>query len=443
MSINFAAEAGSAQLRQFTVISNNSLDVSLLGGVVELYIYQSCLDTTVRASATITDTGYRGGNGTTAAFEQDDLDLTAGEKVTIRVEDGYGNILSFLNQFHLRIQQLRNLDGNTSKNIFTIDMYSKESIDNELVDTRVNKRFDGFISDSISTLLSDFLKTEKNIFIDKTANRFNFLGNNEKPFYKIPWLATRSVPDVPNANGKLAGYFFYETADNERNSGGYHFKSIDRFFEQRPKYKLIYNNTPFLPTGYDKKIISYSINSSVNLDNVLRTGALTMPVLKTFNKFSKEYKEEKLFSDVERLDPKYMGGISPPQIAKDLDLWNKSTKIFTKFDPIGILPTGSNLETQLQDVEKKDWNPDEILRQSTARYNNLFNTRLNIVIPGDFSIFAGDILECDFPEISSKVSKIISNKKSGRYLVIDVAHNITKNHCYTSLNLVRESIYKS
>ena len=443
MSINFAAEAGAAQLRQFTVISNNNLDVSLLGGVVELYIYQSCLDTTVRASATITDTGFRNGSGNTSAFEQGDLDLTAGEKTLIRVEDGYGNIISFQDQYHLRIQQLRNLDGNTSKNIFTIDLYSKEIIDNELVSTRVNKRFDGFISDSISSILLDFLKTEKNLFIDKTSNTFNFLGNNEKPFYKIPWLAKRSVPDVPNANGKLAGYFFYETVDNGRGSGGYHFRSIDRFFERKPKYKLIYNNTPFLPIGYDKKIISYTINSSVNLDNALKTGALTAPVLKTFNKFSKEYKEDNTFNDVSRLDPKYMGGISPPQIAKDLDLWNKPTKIFTKFDPVGILPTGTNLDAQLNSIEKKDWNPDEIIRQATSRYNNLFNTRLNIVIPGDFSIFAGDILECDFPEVSSKVSKIISNKKSGRYLVIDVAHNITKSYCYTSLNLVRESTYKS
>lgn len=430
MVANIAAQAGAAQVREFTVFSNNNKSLNISGGFIDLMVFQSILDNTVRVSSIIADTGYRNKENSTAIFEQDDLDLTAGERVNLQLEDGYGKILSFKDDTHLRIQQVNDIDESTNKAILTIHLYSKEVIDNELVDTRLNKRYDGRISESVQQILKESLRTPKDVFIDQTINHFSFLGNTEKPFYKLAWLGPKSVPDLPNALGKLAGYFFFETPE------GYHFKSIDKLFTQTPKRKLVFTNTPFLPTGYTGKIVSYSISSSVNLDNTLKAGALTKPISKTFNPFNNTYNEEKNFSDTERLVPEFMGGIAPPQIATDLDLWNKATKINSRWRPIGVLPPNPDA------IEIEDWPIDDIVRQATARYNNLFNTRLNIVIPGDFSINAGDILTCDFPEISSRASKVISNKHSGNYLVVDIAHKITKENCYTSINLVRESIYK-
>lgn len=431
MLANIAAQAGSAQVREYTIFSNNNKDLNISGGFIDLILFQSILDNTVRISSTIADTGYRDNSNSTAAFEQDDLNLTAGEKVNIQLEDGYGKLLTFKNDTHLRVQQVSNIDANTNKSIFTLHLYSKECIDNELADTRLKKRYDGKISDSVISILKESLKTPKEIFVDESLNYYSFLGNTEKPFYKLAELSPKSVPNLPNAIGKLAGYFFFETPE------GYQFRSIDKLFTQTPKRKLIFNNTVFVPLGYDGKIINFSFNNSVNLDKTLKSGALSKPISKTFNPFNNVYNEEKTFSDVERLNPDYMGGISPPQIATDLDLWNKATKITSRWRPIGVLPPS------VESIESEDWPIDDIIRQATSRYNNLFNTKLNIVIPGDFSINAGDIITCDFPEISSKASKIISNKNSGNYLVVDVAHRITKENCYTSINLVRESIYKS
>jgi len=58
------------------------------------------------------------------------------------------------------------------------------------------------------------------------------------------------------------------------------------------------------------------------------------------------------------------------------------------------------------------------------------------------SLRAGDIVFCDFPEISGKKIRVVSQKKSGKYLIVDVCHYITKNGCFTRLNMVRESIYR-
>ena len=74
------------------------------------------------------------------------------------------------------------------------------------------------------------------------------------------------------------------------------------------------------------------------------------------------------------------------------------------------------------------------------RYNNLFSIKLSITISGDFSLRAGDLVHCDFAEISNKSQKTYSNKKSGLYMIVDVCHRITSLGCHTKLNLVRESI---
>jgi hypothetical protein len=175
MAPNLNTAASSSQLKQFTLYSNSNRDVDITGGFIEMCFYQSCLDYSVRVTAIIGDTGYRLEDNSSGMFERDDLNLTAGEKATILAEDGYGNRLSFLDDYHLRLQQVRDIDEHTGKAVFTLDFYSKECIDNELVDCRVTKRYNGRISDSVSSILSETLKTSKKLYIDETINNFNFL----------------------------------------------------------------------------------------------------------------------------------------------------------------------------------------------------------------------------------------------------------------------------
>jgi hypothetical protein len=80
---------------------------------------------------------------------------------------------------------------------------------------RLNTRFDGKISDYIETILTspNFLGTEKKCEIEPCSNNYNFCGNNKKPFYTMNWLSTKTVPDLPDAYGNTAGYFFFETSE--------------------------------------------------------------------------------------------------------------------------------------------------------------------------------------------------------------------------------------
>jgi hypothetical protein len=433
MPANFAAQAGEAQIKLFEFESNYNEPVDVSGGIMELNYYESILDNTIRATATFADTGYRKGEGS-AVVEDSDLNLTVGEKVNLKVTDGNQFSLDFTGTKQLRIKETRNIDESTNKIIFTVDLFSKESINNELEQYRVKQRFDGKISDSVEKILKEILKTEKELDIDTTLNSLSFIGNVEKPFYKCTWLGPRSVPDVQNAKGNLAGFFFYETYD------GFKFKSIDKLFEQKPKRRLIFNNViGEIPPEYDGKILDYSFDSTIDLKNVLHTGSQLNSKMKAVNAYESSYREN-AFDSKNQFNETNTGGKEQPKIASDLKIQEQNSRISYKWDDPGFLVPGKDLKAQLPKSTYINYSNDEILRQSYMRYNNLFNIKLSIAIAGDMSLRAGDILHCDFPEVTSNTTKSYSKKKSGTYMIVDVCHRITKNGCYTRLNLVRESI---
>lgn len=438
---NLAAQGGEAQITRFDIYSNYTpiiLDVG--SGVVDFSYYESVLDNTVRSSALIVDTGIEkeGKDRGLSQFEWDfdprlHTNRTVGEKAVITVIDGYGYKLEIK---EMRIDKTRAVEETTLKMSYSIDMVSKEYIDNELEENRVKQRFDGLISDSIEDILKNNLKTEKEIETDKSLNKLSFIGNVEKPFYKCTWLGPRTVPDIPKAYGNYAGYFFYET--NE----GYKFKSIDNlFFSQEPRRKLIYNETVELPPGYDAKILDYKFHESFNLKNSMITASQMIAQLKGVNSYESSYRETQ-FESQNQFNEENTGALEQPRIASDLKIQEKPTRISYKWDDPGFIVEGKKLLDQLPKSTYKNYDNDNILRQSYMRYNNLFSVVLSITIPGDLSLRAGQLVHCDFPEVSSKDFKIVSIKKSGIYMIADVCHRVTSTGCYSRLNLVRETIKK-
>lgn len=440
MGVNQQAQA--SNITTFDVYSNYGKKVPFLGGIAELHLYESILDDTVRATALFTDTGNREGEIGASALEREDVQLTAGEKTDLVVEDNYGQTLKYTDDYHLRIKEVRNIIEHTQKVVYTIDFYSKEAIDNELVENRVVKRYDGKITDAVDQILKrDCIKTPKTVDIDAGLNRYNFLGNTEKPFDKIHLLASRCVPEIQDAQTNLAGYFFYEVADNGKGRGGFKFKSIDKLFQQKPMRKLIFNNTTSIPLGYDGKILDYSFDNTVDLQHQLLSGGLLATQLKTFNPYTHAY-EKTDFNSSRQLKEQNTGGLETPVIGKDINLQDKSTAIYVRQKGIGYLPSGTNVKQQLEKSKEVNFDIDNILRQSTMRYNNLFTTKLTISIPGDFGLSAGDLVHCDFPEVSKKGEQEISYRKSGLYMIVDLCHFIRSNpgQTFTRLNLVRETI---
>jgi hypothetical protein len=435
-------QARSANVTTFDIFSNydTKKSLSVLGGISELHLYESLLDNTVRATAIFTDSGNRFGQKGESALEKGDIQLTAGEKTNLVVEDNYGQSLKFVNDYHLRIKEVRNIVEHNKKSVFTIDFYSKEVIDNEIVDNRVLKRYDGNVSDSVYKILkTDYIKTKKTFDIDRGLNSYNVIGGTQKPFDLINTLATRCVPEIQNASGNLAGYFFYEVADNGTGRGGFKFKSIDKLFQQTAMRKLIFNNTTSIPLGYDAKILEYKFDNTVDLDHQLFSGGLLSTQLRTWNPYNHAYEQTDFNAEKQLLST---GGVDPVVLGKDINLQEYSTQIYVKQKDTGSASSGTTIEKQLEKSKELNFDVDAIFRQSKMRYNNLFTTLLTITIPGDFGLSAGDLVHCDFPAVSTEENQEISYRKSGLYMIVDLCHFIRGNpgQTFTKLNLVRDSI---
>jgi hypothetical protein len=420
--------AGSSKIKSLKISSNYGKSVDIAGGVTSMCYFESVFDLSVRCTINVIDAGFRSGQGKVGALEEDDLNLTVGEDITMKLEDNFENPL----EGDLVIQNVGNIIEHTQYNGYTIHCYSKECVNNEFVENRVVKRYDGKITDYISSIITDHLKTDKEIKIDPCLNEFNFIGHVQKPFYIIPWLAKRTVPDM-GSFGDLAGYLFWET------SKGYNFRSIDMIFKEKNIVKkFVFTNTFRTPNQYDGSILDYSWSENIDLESKLLTSAYNPSQQRTFNAYDNEYIET-------AFDPKVqfgenIGGLEQPKINA---IAGKASRIASNWVDVGVLPKGSNLKKQLEkSKDELNFDTDKILRQSFARYNNLFSHKLTIKIPGDFTINAGDLVSCDFPEISDKINQAISRKKSGIYMVIDVSHYITSNGTFTGLNLARESIYR-
>lgn len=412
-------------VKRLVFYSQNGKEVDISRGLVVLNYYESILENSVKASITFADTGFRD-EGSGGIHEESDVDIQGGEKVFLEVKDKENNTLKFVtDDYQLRILSVPTTMEHTQNMIITVNLCTSEYLKNELKEHYITKRYDGNISDSVEKILKEVLKTPKKLDIEPTQNKFNFLGHIEKVFHKLVWLSKRSVPDLPKIKGNSAGYFFYETAE------GFKFKSIDSLLSQAPKKKLIFNNTVYLPEGYDAKILNQPIfTPTINVLEKLRMGAYDSE-LTTFDLYNNQYAEKEVNGTG------VLAGKNLPKLPEDL---NKISRRTTTIRDVGVLPPGETLKVQLEKAKETNFDVENILNQSLMRYNQLFSIRTTVTIFCDLTLHAGDIVFCDFPELSNKANKVISNKKSGKYLIVDLAHYISPNGpCYTKMNLVRDS----
>ena len=439
--MSFTKAAESANITKFNLFSNDGKNAcSLLGGVVEFSYYESIFEHSIKITANIVDTGNAidADDGTDGLVELiDGLKVGGGEKIELEFEDNFGTKLKLTEDKSLYLNQLRNTIEDTSSKAktFMIDASSKEFFDNELVSKRVVKRYDGKISESVTKILGQVLETEKELDVDETENNYNFIGTIKKPFWTITWLAKKSVPQEVGKKGKSAGFLFFETYD------GFKYKALDVLFSQDWKKKYVYNNLPKLPVGYDGKILNPPIfDTNIHLQPKMMMGTYNTQH-KQFNFLSSEYELKELGYVKQEEDE----GIKPA--GKEFDLVNKifteePSRVTYNVSDVGGLPSGVKLEEQLKRSKDTNLERQSITNQANMRYNQLGTIQVHIMIVGDFSLRAGDMIYCDFPELSSKPNQRESSKMSGIYMIADICHRINSRGTFTSLNLIRDSYGK-
>ena len=447
MSSKLSTRTGN--IREFKIFQakdgGNMIDAS--GVVVDIKYYEDVLSNSVSLSAIITESGESDNKKMGNKGMLDGLPIRGGEPATIVIEDHDGNMLSFKDDSKLYVNRVRNVIPGTQKDVYSIDFTSRELFANE--QCRVVRRYDGKISENIKEILEKStsgdvgIKTKKKVTVDN-SNSYNFIGNDRKPFYVCTWLASKAAPDRGDLTGGAAGYLFYETYD------GFNFRSIDLLFEQKPKGNYLYSNTADSKKEYDGKIISYDIDRNIDLQNNLLMGTYSNRTL-FFDFYAMNY-EVRNFNVDSSNPPKSKEGGSKGKVVsggtEDLDyvadeFRKPISRLMNRVKDVGTLPSGKNIAEQLKAWKDKageaTFDAEDIMVQSLMRYNQLFSIKINIMIAGDFSLRAGDLIHCEFPELSVDPNTDVNRQTGGIYMISSLCHNITPRKTYTSLTLVRDT----
>ena len=421
---------------KFTIESvSKAKTADIKAGVISFMYYEDVFSPMITARVVVANTGnvIEGEDGKIQSL-YNGFPLRGGERLEIKIagnsQDNQG--LEF-NDFY--VGSITDVNIDAEREIFTLNLISREAITNETV--RVGKKFPSSqkISDSVEDICKNYLSSDKLYDVDETQNPYGFYGNMRKPFTVLTMLASKSVPGNVSGKDATAGYFFFETQE------GYRFKSIDSLIRTDP-YPEKYVYAPGIidtdDTTKDFKILEFSTTRNQNLLQNLERGAYCSN--RTFlNPLTFEYtpSTQKIF----KLDD-YSGKIE--NLGEDIDVVLPS---LSASDSRTLASVPSRYITGILDIGTTDSkvsqegnaDPAKIHSQAMMRYNTLFTQILTMTIPLNTNLKAGDILNCEFPRIDVEDRKEPDEEQSGLYMVKKLTHFFDSNGSYTKLQLARDT----
>ncbi len=428
----------SLQFNKFEIFSNEgSGSVDLRSGTPRIEYRENVFTPYINITAAIVDTGNafsaNDGSGRTISLLES-IKCQGTEKILFNIEDGNGNKIKLDKDSDLRVDSTSFVTESFKSTSFILNIVSKEAYDNTLLDNRCRINYSGKISDIAQTIIKKTLKSNKKIDADETLNELSDFGKDRYPFEMLLDLQKMSIPNIQNAKGKMAGYLFWQT------SNGFHFKSLDKLFDSTgkkvKKYILNHKVDLDIPIGYDDKILHYVANRTTQALQQFHSGAIGT-VLDVWDEVTQTYTKLEPFTAEEKGNGIIAGKYLPRVNTEYRD--KPTVRIIAKKAKGQLVIPGDSIKTQVEKTEKENFVVEEILQQAKQNYRQKFNMSVEIIIAADFSVHAGDIIHCEFPELSTKDTIKRSLVSSGIYMISDLCHFGSPTKTFTGLHLVRDS----
>lgn len=369
------------------------------------------------------------------------LPIRGGEKVSVELETHLGDF-NLDGEYSMYVVKVSNMVPTTNREIMTLHLVSREALTNET--SRCQKKYTGNIKTSVEDILTNTLRTKKykSENIESTGNEYNFIGNQKKPFHVLVWLGPKSVPATSSSGNSgnsntgqakgVSGFLFFENKD------GFNFKSIDSLVSKTKLSSSSADNKEIVKYFYtqvneglnatnDFKILNFNFEKNIDLMKSLRVGTF---VNKTY--FFDLY-QNKLDSYVYNLKNEIKNTLGtnkisvPNEFAED----NRISRIMFRISDRGILSEDEVTKDSGRDITD--------MSKSFSRYNILFSQSLNMMIPCNVNLKAGDIIYVDLPRVDRSEQKETDEETSGNYLIKELRHHFEGSQTITSLKLVRDS----
>lgn len=356
--------------------------------------------------------------------------------------------------------------------VYKLNLISYTGLVNEGI--RISGILEGSADEVVTKILNENLETEKQVDAEPARFKQKWLPALKRPFDFIYQLAPITVSgsakdqkggtseERASAAGEgstslntenlskltgSAGYLFFETHDK------FVFKSLDKlasdgndeFGGEAVKYTYKYGiaNSEGSETTTHLNILDYTFANELDILKQLRQGLYsTMCIFFDVNTCTYE---ENIFKMSDTFDQMAHLGSATKLPKGQKELAGHATRVMTQM--INNELFHETPETPGSDAATyKDYYKYSIA-QSNARYKLASNQQLNIVVPPNLTIRAGDKLELLFPNMTSdedRKTNPYDEEHSGNYLIKNIGYNFIMRGAQprtgtTNITLIRDS----
>tara|TARA_B100001778_G_scaffold216858_1_gene179621 strand:+ start:2311 stop:3591 length:1281 start_codon:yes stop_codon:yes gene_type:complete len=385
---------------------------SVNGKVTSFSYYESLYSPVVTAKVIYIDS---------AESTKNQLEISGNEDVRFKIQSKYGT-LDFNRKSAnsgMKVKGSPQTGRESNREAVFLDLVSKWEMKNKT--TAVHDKYSNVtIGDAVIIILKRKLGVDYDFFdVEATKNMYDFTGKGKSPFEIITDLARKAVPVKGDP-----GFFFYETQD------GFNFKSVNSLVSQEPKQVYVYNGSfraDQKGDDNDFKILKQpNFIKDQNVVTALESGTYASRNI-FFNPFNKEYAER-----IYKINDK--GGIDQAlgnsvEVDDELTGYIRTNKHILD---IGSLKVG--VSTSINN------SPAEWQAKSTMRYNILHSQILQMMVPCNLELRAGDVIKVEIESLENeKCSEGVDKRQSGKYLILHLCHFFDTTKSVTSLTLVRDT----
>ena len=385
---------------------------SVNGKVTSFSYYESLYSPVVTAKVIYIDSGESTKN---------QLEISGNEDVRFKIQSKYGT-LDFNRKnanSGMKVKGRPQTGRESNREAVFLDLVSKWEMKNKT--TAVHDKYSNVtIGDAVIIILKRKLGVDYDFFdVEATKNMYDFTGKGKSPFELITDLARKAVPVKGDP-----GFFFYETQD------GFNFKSVHSLVSQEPKQVYVYNGSFRADQTGDEndfKILKQpNFIKDQNVVTALESGTYASRNI-FFNPFNKEFAER-----IYKINDK--GGIDQAlgnsvEVDDELTGYIRTNRHILD---VGSLQVG--VSTSINN------SPAEWQAKSTMRYNILHSQILQMMVPCNLELRAGDVIKVEIESLENeKCSEGVDKRQSGKYLILHLCHFFDTTKSVTSLTLVRDT----
>ena len=346
------------------------------------------------------------------------IPIKGNERLNFKIESKYGTLDFSKEGASMLINSVPEAGKESNREAVMLPLISKYEFQDK--SEQIFKKYNNLtVDDSVRRICQKILKAPKDrIFVDSCKNVYDFRGSGKNPIELILRLAKKAVPVKGDP-----GYFFYETQK------GLNFRSVSVLVSQEPKATYTYTGMfRAQDEGNDYKIMMEpKFTKDQNVMSAINSGTYVSRNV-FFNPQNAEY-IEKIYKISEQ-------GKIEKTLGKDLDIDEDLEESITRTN-MHVLDVGS-LKTGVSDVVNNS--PLEWQAKSTMRYNTLHTQMLEIQVPCNLSLVAGDVIKVEIENLNAeKCNEGINKHQSGKYLILHLCHSFSANESITSLTLVRDT----